>query len=338
MAPHRRYLATHANPSGAGDARPTALNIIRDEGLEGKLTDKTILITGCSSGIGIETARALAATGAKLFLTARDLSKAKSALHDVLKPSEYTLIQMDQMSLTSVRSAAKAFLNQSQQLNILICNAGIMALQSRTLTEDGHEAQFGVNHLSHFLLFQLLKPTLLSSSTPTFHSRVVIVSSSAHKRSDVNSDDYTYATSGSYHPFNAYGQSKSANILTANAIERLYGGKGLHGLSLHPGGIKSGLQQHVDEETKKSWASNPATERWSKSPAQGAATSVYAAVSREWEGKGGVFMEDCDESYAEESRPYEGLSGWKGYIFDAEKGMRLWRDSCEMVGVKDDDV
>ena len=336
MAPHGRYLAVHANPSGAGDARPTALDIIRDEGLEGKLTDKTILITGCSAGIGVETARALAVTGATLFLTARDLSKATSALKGVLDPSQYTLIQMDQMSLASVRTAAKHFLDQSQQLNILICNAGIMALPERTMTEDGHEAQFGVNHLAHFLLFQLLKPTLLASSRPDFHSRVVMVSSSAHKRSDINIADYALSQPSTYAPFTAYGASKSANIYTANTISSRYGHRGLHGLSLHPGGIASGLQQHVDAATKRAWASNPATTKWSKSAAQGAGTSVYAAVGREWEGKGGVFLEDCDEGYAEEVRPYEGMSGWVGYVFDKERGERLWRDSCVMVGVEDE--
>ena len=337
MAPHGRYFAVHTKPSGAGDARPTALDIIRDEHLEGKLTDKTIVITGCSAGIGIETARALAVTGAKLFLTARDLSKATSALSGILDPSQYTLIQMDQMSLASVRAAAKDFLAQSQQLNILICNAGIMALPQRTLTEDGHEAQFGVNHLSHFLLIQLLRPTLLASSTPSFHSRVVMVSSSAHRRSDVHFSDYTCTTEGSYAPFTAYGASKSANIYTANAISSRYDHRGLHGLSLHPGGISSGLQQHVDEETKAAWAANPGTEKWSKSAAQGAGTSVCAAVGREWEGRGGLWLEDCDEGYAEERRPYEGMSGWVGYVWDKSKGERLWRDSCEMVGMVDKD-
>jgi NAD(P)-dependent dehydrogenase (short-subunit alcohol dehydrogenase family) len=159
-----RYAAVHQNPNGEGDARPTALQVINDNGLKGKLTDKTILITGCSSGLGVETARALAATGAHIFCTARSLEKGQAALADILSPGKVDLLHLDLESLASVRTFAAEFLAASHgKLDILINNAGVMAIPQST-TADGFETQFGVNHLAHFLLFQLLKPALVASS------------------------------------------------------------------------------------------------------------------------------------------------------------------------------
>lgn len=126
MAPNR-YAAAHTPPHGPGDARPTALQIIKDEGLEGKLPDKTILITGCSSGIGIETARALATTGATLFVTARDIPKATGALSGILSPGKVELLHCDLSSLSSVRACAQEFLEKSDSLHILICNVGVVS-------------------------------------------------------------------------------------------------------------------------------------------------------------------------------------------------------------------
>ena len=118
-----RYAEAHSTPSGPGDARPTALQIIRDEGAEGKLAGKVIVITGTSSGIGIETARALKLTGAKLFLTARNLAKAKIALGNIVEPGRVELVEMDNTSLDSVRSAAKTIIEKSiNQVNILVNN------------------------------------------------------------------------------------------------------------------------------------------------------------------------------------------------------------------------
>ena len=286
-----RYAAVHQNSKGPGDARPTALNIINDEGLHGKLTDKVFLVTGCSSGIGVETAKALNTTGAKLFLGVRDTTKGQAALSDILKPGHVELLKMDLSSLDSVRTAAEEFKSKSKTLNILINNAGVMATPEGK-TVDGFETQFGTNHLSHFLLFQLLKPTLLSSSTPTFNSRVVCVSSSGHRGGGIQFDNYNFER-GDYSPWAAYGQSKTANIYMANEIERRYGAKGLHGLSLMPGGIKTGLQVHVEDQLA---AAMEAAKDMMKSPEQGAATTVYGALSKEWEGRGGRYLEDCQEA------------------------------------------
>ena len=327
-----KYAAAHASINGPGDARPTALQIIKDEGLEGKLTDKVILITGCSSGIGVETARALATTGATLYLTARDLGKAKSVLGSLLEQSHVHLLKLELNSLESVRACATEFLSKCKTLNILINNAGVMATpEGRTV--DGFETQFGTNHVAHFLLFQSLKDALLASSTPTFQSRVVNVSSSAHRRSEVQFDNLNFDEN--YDAWTAYGQSKTANIWTANEIERLYGAKGLHGWSLHPGGIKSGLQQHVPQEIKKAWANNPALAAIWKSAEQGAATTVWAAVAKVLEGQGGKYLEDCQIAPPLDAKADNFVPGYAPWVYDEQKQAKFWAKSMELIGLKE---
>ena len=330
-----RYAAAHAITTGPGDARPTALDIIKDDHLENALSDKVMLITGCSSGIGIETARALAVTGATIYCTVRDLSKGKTALHDILEPGRVELLHVDLDSLDSVRAGTREFLRKSKKLNVLVNNAGIMAIPTLQKTSDGFEAQFGTNHLAHFLLFQLLKPLLLASSSPSFHSRVVNVSSTGHRAGGIQFDNYDFE-SGNYTPDLGYGQAKTANIYMANEIERRYGAKGLHGLSLHPGGIATGLQTHLPKEVVASMTENETIVKYMKSPEQGAATTVLAAVGKEWEGRGGKYLEECAESKPVEEDWNVLGPGYVPHAYDEEKEGRLWKDSCRMVGVVDD--
>lgn len=327
-----RYAEAHVSPRGAGDARPTALDIIKDEGLEGKLSNKVVLITGCSSGLGVETARAMSATGAKVYCTARDTAKGQKALEGVLEPGRVELLLLDLNSLDSVRACAKDFLSKSDKLNIVINNAGIMATPFNIKTDDGFEGQFGTNHLAHFLLFQLLKPTLLASATPEMDSRVVCVSSMGHRTSPPNFGDYNYDKT-EYGGWKAYGQSKTSNIYMANEIDRRYGSRGLHGFSLHPGGIATGLQIHMSKEQTAAFSADEKTRQYMKSIPQGAATSVYAAVSREWEGKGGRYLEDCDEGVPNQPGHME---GYAAHAYNEEGEKKLWADSCKMVGVEDD--
>lgn len=328
-----RYAAAHANPQGPGDARPTALQIIEDEGMEGKLRDKVIVITGTSSGIGIETVRALSATGAKLFLTARSLDKAKEALAGIFDPSRMELVQMDQESLQSVRLAASTILSKTDKINILVNNAGIMAVQTLQFTKDGHELQFGTNHLSHFLFFELLKPALLAGTTPDFHSRVVIVSSTAHLRGGINaSDDYNFEKS-EYTPWGAYAQSKTANIYMANELERRYGSQGLHGISLHPGGIMTPLARHLPAAELERAGNDGDLFKAFKNPEQGAATTVFAAVGKQWEGKGGIYLAECAKADPSEDESNEFGSGYAKHAFDKENEGRLWKDSLRLVGL-----
>ena len=244
---------------------------------------------------------------------------------------------MDQDSLASVRAGAESFLKQSKTLNILINNAGVMATPEGK-TKDGFETQFGTNHVAHFLLFQLVKDTLLASSTSDFPSRVVSVSSFGHRSGEPRLNDYNFTEAGSYNPWAGYGQAKTANIWFANEIERRYGSKGLHATSLHPGGIATGLQVHVPE-MMDAVAGNKQVENYMKSPEQGAATSVYAALSEEWKNKGGKYLSDCEEQapFAHAEDPmFVGDDGYAPWAYDEEKAKKLWSDSLKMVGMVDD--
>ncbi|KAF4953746.1 hypothetical protein FGADI_5739 [Fusarium gaditjirri] len=191
-----RYADVHKNTAGPGDARPTALQIVRDEGLEGALTDKVFLITGTSAGIGVEVGRAIAATGARVFLAVRDLEKSKAACSSFLKPGQVDLIHLDTSDMSSVRSCAAEFLEKSPILNGLINNAAIMATPARVETKDGFEQQPATNYLGHFLIFWLLK-----GSTPEFNSRLVNVSSSGHHASKIIYDDFQLKSPDAYNPF-----------------------------------------------------------------------------------------------------------------------------------------
>jgi NAD(P)-dependent dehydrogenase (short-subunit alcohol dehydrogenase family) len=332
-----RYTAAHANPQGAGDARPTAFQIVRDESLEGKLKGKVIVITGATSGIGLETARALSTTGATLLLAARNLETAKTALSDILEPDRVSLIEIDNTSLASIRAGAAQILKKSnQQVNILINNAGVMGIPSRQLTEDGYEIQFATNHLSHFLLFQLLKPALLASSTPEFHSRVVIVASSAHRAQRLNeSDNYDFQKS-EYDPQAAYANSKLANVYMANELDRRYGRQGLHATSLHPGGINTNVSRHVGREFVEQIMSDENLLKILKSAEQGAATTVLAAIGKEWESKGGRYLEDCEEAKQGEDDGEVFGVGYVSHTYSPADEARLWQDSLKMVGIDDD--
>ncbi|KAH6869322.1 hypothetical protein B0T10DRAFT_568936 [Thelonectria olida] len=331
-----RYAAAHANPNGPGDSRPTALQIIKDEGLEGKLKGKVIIITGTSSGIGIETVRALATTGATLFLTARSLTKAKTALAHILEQAHVEIIGMDQESFASVRNAAKAILEKTDRVNILINNAGIMAVQTLKFTKDGHELQFGTNHLSHFLLFQLLKPALLAAATPDFPSRVVNVASSGHRFHGLNSSDNYNFQKGDYEAMISYGQSKTANILMANEIERRYGSRGLHATSLHPGLIDTPLSKHMPPGAMSAIQADQTFRKNMKTPEQGAATTVWAAIGKEWANKGGKYLHDCAEALPATSGSDQLAPVYASHAYDPESEARLWKDSLKIVGLHDE--
>lgn len=329
-----RYAAAHAKPNGPGDSRPTALQIIEHEGMEGKLTGEVIVITGTSSGIGIETTRALAATGATLFLTARDVIKAQSALAGIFESSRMEIIKMDQANLSSVRTAAATILAKTSKIHVLVNNAGIMAIPDLRLTTEGHELQFGTNHLSHFLFYKLLEPALLASATPDLPSRVVNLASSAHNVYSLNETDNYNFQEGNYDPSVAYGQSKTANIFMANEIERRHGANHLHATSVHPGIVQTGLTQHMPPD-----AFNGMEHLYPlmKNVEQGAATSIWAAVSKTWEYQGGKYLVDCAaaEPYKEGEDKFT-TPGYAPWAYDEEMARRLWRDSLKLVGFSDE--
>ncbi|KAF7891757.1 hypothetical protein EAF00_008059 [Botryotinia globosa] len=258
-----------------------------------RLTGKVILITGCSSGIGVETARALSTTGATLYLTTQDIPTAEKALEDILEPGRVEILEMDLSSLAGVRLGAEKFLRESSKLNVLVCNAGIMAIPDYTTTVEGFETQFGVNHLANFQLFQLLKETLLSSASPSFNSRVVMVSSASHRNGGIRLDDYNYTKRPEeYDLWGSYSQSKTVNIYMANEIDLRYGHQGLHATSLMPGAIPSGIGRHLDPKDVAEYNATEIMRKTIKSPEQGAATTVLAAIGKEFENKGGVYLEN----------------------------------------------
>ncbi len=200
-------------------------------------------------------------------------------------------------------------------------------------TKDGYELQFGTNHLSHFLLFYLLKDMLLASSTPQFHSRVVNVASAAHRYGPVRLDNINF--DGIYNGWLAYGSSKTANIYMTTQIERLYGSQGLHGYSVHPGAFKSPNLQKYSQEEMKTVMEDKRMQKYFTNIEQACATSVYGAISRELEGKGGLYLEGA--SIAEHPCPPDGNEieyGYGSWAYDQTKEEALWELSKTMVGVE----
>ncbi|KAL2035967.1 hypothetical protein VTO58DRAFT_101885 [Aureobasidium pullulans] len=333
----RPYLARHANLRGIGDDRPTALEIVKDLGAEGRLNDVVILITGCSAGLGVQTARALHLTGAKLYLTVRNVEKGQAAISDITKDAPdgqpIELLSMDLGDLESVRSAAAEFKSRSNRLNILINNAGVMAApQGKTIS--GFETHMGSNHFGHFLLFELLKPVLLASTSPQRKSRVINLSSSGHLISPVRFDDMDFAKEGSYDPYAAYGQSKTANIYMANYIDRAYGNQGLCAVSVHPGVILSTeLMRHQKVEDLLSIGDPEYFQKIECNAEQGAATTVWAALSPRFETHGGVYLAEVGEAPALAEDEGIGRCGYAPYAYDEAAENRLWEVSLEAVGL-----
>ena len=337
-----RYAAVHVEPRGAGGARPTAMQIVHDEGLVGRLAGKVMLITGGSAGIGAETARAFHATGVRVLLTVRNLEKGQQVVDSILSDNksskaEIILIKMELNSLDSVRAGAQQIFSRTEKLNVLVNNAGVMATPEGR-TKDGFETQFGTCHVAHFLLFQLLKATMLKSSTPAFQSRVVCVASTGHRGGPIRFDDYNFDQPSSYDPWVAYGQAKTANMYLANEIERRYSLQGLHGISIHPGGIRSGLQVYSNEMMGDVWE-QPEVKAREKSQAQGAATTVYAALSRDCEGKRGVYLANCAVTgpFIGESSLDISDDGCAPHAYDVVLEGRLWKNSLRMVCIENDE-
>lgn len=201
-------------------------------------------------------------------------------------------------------------------------------------TKDGFETQLGVNHLAHFLLFNLLKSTLLSSVTTEYNSRAIFLTSIAHRFAEPNFDNLFLE--GAYNEWVAYGQSKTAPLWTSNEIDRRYGAKGLHAFGVHPGGIDTGLSRHLTDEAKGDLFSDPVLKKLFKTPEQGAATTIWAATAKALEGKGGKYLEDCQISRAWTEADGQWGPGYAAWAYDAEKEGRLWKKSLELVGLKDD--
>src|SRR5580698_4260790 len=218
-----------------------------DQVLEGvNLSGKRVLVTGASAGLGVETARTLAAHGATVVGAARDLNKAKKATevvrNDAKNGGSLELIELDLASLKSVRGCADALVKAGKTFDVVICNAGVMATPQGK-TSDGFETQFGTNHLGHFVLVNRIASLLHSGS------RLVNLSSSGHRFSDVDLDDPNFERTP-YTEFGAYGRSKTANILFAVEFDRRHKAKGIRATAVHPGGIQTELGRHMTPEVR----------------------------------------------------------------------------------------
>jgi NAD(P)-dependent dehydrogenase (short-subunit alcohol dehydrogenase family) len=315
-----------SNPFGA---RSTT-----DEVLAGvDLSGKRILVTGVSAGLGVETARTLAAHGAKVVGAARDLDKARRATEVVwdqaAKGGGIELIELDLASLVSVRAAADALLVVGKEFDAVIANAGVMATPKGT-TSDGFETQFGTNHLGHFVFVNRIAGLMKSGS------RLVNLSSSGHRFSDVNLDDPGFDHTP-YTEFGAYGRSKTANILFAVEFDRRHKAKGIRATAVHPGGIETELGRHlspkiIEDLIKSINETTPPGAppfEWKTIP-QGAATTVWAGFVAPADLVGGKFCEDCH--VAEPAEDEQLSRGVRAYALDPEHAKALWAKSEEMVG------
>jgi NAD(P)-dependent dehydrogenase (short-subunit alcohol dehydrogenase family) len=298
-----------------------------DEVLEGiDLTGKRALVTGVSAGLGVETARALAARGAEVIGTARDLEKARTAtaaLHAYGK--RFSLIHLDLASLASVTAASDALRAAGEPLDLIIANAGVMATPFGHTT-DGFETQFGTNHLGHFLLVNRLADLIPSGG------RVVCVSSVGHQFGDLELTDPNFERRP-YDPITAYGGAKTAVNLFVVEFDRRHKARGVRAAAVHPGGILTELARHMTQELIQRMialvmaeTATSSAQRGYKSVPQGAATTLWAAVTATADVVGGRYCEDC--AVAKVSTKGAGV---RPYSIDPERARLLWAKSDELV-------
>ena len=316
-------------------AASTTDDVLSGVGLKGK----RILVTGVSAGIGVETARSLAAHGAQVVGAARDLNKAKTASEQVRKVAaanggSFELVELDLANLKSVRACADHLLAKGEPLDVVIANAGVMATPFGH-TADGFETQFGTNHLGHFVLVNRIAPLIRTGG------RLINVSSAGHRRSNVDLEDPNFEHTP-YEPFVAYGRSKTANILFAVAFDRRHRKHGVRAAAVHPGIIEtelirhmspSWLQTRVDEINQQLAAAGKPPIHWKSIP-QGAATSVWVGVVAPADEIGGRYCEDCHVgSIVADEDPASAVSeGVRGYAVDPNTAEALWKKSEELVG------
>jgi NAD(P)-dependent dehydrogenase (short-subunit alcohol dehydrogenase family) len=311
--------------SGTGGALPrhvrrTAMDVARGVDLQGHAA----LVTGASSGLGRETARALAAAGATVVLGVRDLAAGKRVAFEIRREfgAEVSAERLELTDFDSIAAFARAFRERHPALSILVANAGVSKTPNAHLP-NGLDVRFATNHLGHFLLTHLLLDPLSLRG-----ARVVVVSSAAHRNRPVRFDDLQWKIRPR-NDLEAYGESKRANILFACEASQRWAHRGVFANAVLPGAILTGLQRHHDDALMRAigfvddaGVPDPALE----TVAGGAATSVWAAVAPELRGRGGLILEDCD--LASPARP--GRRRWSGYdpdVFDPAAAAELWTRS-----------
>ncbi|MEO8185169.1 MAG: SDR family NAD(P)-dependent oxidoreductase [Deltaproteobacteria bacterium] len=305
-------------------AESTAAEVVAGVDLRGK----RVIVTGGASGIGVETARALASAGAAVALAARDLAAGKRVASEIAPSTGNGHVDVSPLELVDLGSIDAFVARWQGPLDILVNNAGVMALPGLQLSPYGHELQFATNHLGHFALALGMHGALAEAK----NARIVCVSSSGHLRSPVVFDDVDYAFRD-YDPFGAYGQSKTANVLFAVGAGARWARDGITANALMPGGIATNLQRHVGgaqyiEQARERFRTAGGR---LKTPEEGAATSVLLATSPLLEGIAGRYFEDCNEATPIARRTPTSIQGVARYALDPDNADRLWELSLQML-------
>jgi NAD(P)-dependent dehydrogenase (short-subunit alcohol dehydrogenase family) len=310
-----------------------------DDVLSGtNLKGKRIFVTGVSAGLGVETARSLAAHGAQVVGAARDLNKAKAATGQVRKDAaakggSFELIELDLANLKSVRACADGLLARGEPFDVIIANAGVMATPFGH-TADGFETQFGTNHLGHFVLVNRIASLIRTGG------RLINVSSAGHRYANVDLVDPNFERTP-YDPMVAYGRSKTANILFAVAFDQRHRERGVRAAAVHPGGIQTELGRYqdtgriekmIDQINRQRAAQGKNPFQWKTIP-QGAATSVWAAVVTSADEIGGQYCEDCHIAHVvPDDLTVATNEGVRSYAIDPKAAEALWKKSEKLVG------
>lgn len=304
------------NEAGEKQGRPTAMDVV--DGVD--LADKACVITGATSGLGRESARALAAAGAHVVLAGRNpdaLTDTEKWVRHAVGGARTTTVALDLTSLAGVRAAAESIADAVSAVHVLMNNAGVMFTPFGR-TEDGFEMQFGTNHLGHFELTRRLQPQLEAADG----ARIVNLSSDGHLLGDIDLDDPNWHER-EYDKFRAYGASKTANVLHAVELDRRMSRSGVRAFAVHPGMVATNLARHMSREDVAAVSALPEQRHISAerdirryevlTPQQGAATQVWAAVSHELNGTGAAYLADC--AIRPEVAPY---------ATDPDRAGRLW--------------
>ncbi|GAA2770409.1 SDR family NAD(P)-dependent oxidoreductase [Mycolicibacterium pallens] len=269
------------------------------------LTGRTVVITGASTGLGLQTARAMQAAGAEIVAAVRDLDKTRAAI-------DCETVQLELGDLRSARAAAETIAGRHDRVDVLINNAGVMA-PPLTRTAQGYEMQLGTNHLGHFVF------TTEMADVFDHGTRIVNLSSRGHQLGGIRWDDPNYDDESAYGKWQAYGQSKTANVLFTVEAERRWGPRGVHSFAVYPGVVFTDLARHM---TRADFSEGGTLANLEVTDVEhGAATTVWAATSPELDGRGGLYLEDCRVADAMVDGVEGGYAPW---AVDPEQAARLW--------------